>query len=118
MDFLQAAEAVPVQHLATEQIGDGRKADVRVRPHVDVRTGRQVHRPHVIEKHERPDHALFHRRQHATHAEAAEITGTAFEQVSDHRQLRGGGRSAPHILRQSQVSAPRRSPPRWPTFCG
>ena len=45
--------------LALEQIGDGGEADVRMRPHVDAArdAGREVHRPHVVEEHERADHA-------------------------------------------------------------
>jgi hypothetical protein len=35
-DRLHTAEAVAVQDLAVEQVGHGREADVRMRPHVEA----------------------------------------------------------------------------------
>ena len=65
--------------LAREQIRDRRQADVRMRPHVDAprQVRSDLHRPHVIEEHERADHAALRPRQHAPDLEAAEIAAPA-----------------------------------------
>ena len=56
---------------ALEQVGERRQADVRMRPDVVVRAGRDVDRPEVVEEDERPDGAPVGRGQQAAHHEAA-----------------------------------------------
>ena len=63
LDQLAVAQAVAMHDLAFEQVGDRREADVRMRPHVDAAARRKHGRAHVIEKHERPDHAALGRGQ-------------------------------------------------------
>ena len=63
-------EAVLVKDLAFEEVGHRGKADMRMRPHVEPASGRQAHRAHLVEEHERADHAALHGRQRAAHLEA------------------------------------------------
>ena len=58
---------------AVEEIGDGREPDMRMRPHVHALAGDELHRPHLVEEDERPDHLPLAMRQRAPHLEAAEI---------------------------------------------
>ena len=58
--------------LAVEEVRDGREADVGVRPHGDSLARREDGGAHVIEEHERPDHAPLCCRQHAAHVEFAQ----------------------------------------------
>jgi hypothetical protein len=62
-DRLAHAEAVLVKDFPLEKIGHCRKADMRMRPHVETRSRRQAHRAHLVEEHERADHAALHGRQ-------------------------------------------------------
>ena len=78
-DALHRAEAVAVQDGALEQVGHGGEPDVRVRPHIDARAGREVHGPHVVEKNERPHHLVRMRGQQPSHAEAAEVADMRLE---------------------------------------
>ena len=93
-NHLMKAEAVPVHDLAREQIRDRRQSDVRMRPNVDA--PRQIRNhllgPHVIEEHERADHAALRPGQHAPHLEAAEIAATRFDDHLD-RGIRAHGPS-------------------------
>ena len=72
-DCLHRAEAVAVNDLAFEQVGDGGETDVRMRADVDALTGGEIGRAHVVEEDERPDHSPHRRRQDPPHDEAAEI---------------------------------------------
>ena len=71
LDALHGAQAVPVHHRAFEQIGDGREADVRMRPHVVVVAGTRGDRPEVVEEHERADRLPRESGQQPAHREAA-----------------------------------------------
>ena len=72
--------------LAVEQIGDGGKPDMRMRPHVEPVAGAELGRPEMIEENERPDHARARRRQCAAHREAvAEIDGARHHHMGDGR---------------------------------
>src|SRR2546428_12244617 len=86
-DRLHRPEAVPVQDLPLEQIGDGGEADVRMRPDVETPAGAERGRSHLIEEDERADHAPPPGGQGAAHVEpVAEIARAA----QDHRPyLRG-----------------------------
>jgi len=70
-DRLQAAQAVAVQDLALEEIGQRGKADVRMRAHVDAVARRHVDRAEFVEEDEGADHAPCGERQHASDLEAA-----------------------------------------------
>jgi len=67
------ADAVAVGDLAVEEIGDGGKADVRVRANIDAARDARLEsdRPHVIEEGERPHHAALGEGQNAPDLEAA-----------------------------------------------
>ena len=72
--------------LALEQVGDGRQPDMRVRPHVHrARNARgELRRPHVVEEHERPDHATLGEWQYAPDLEAAQVPTTLVDDKLDH----------------------------------
>src|SRR4029077_18242996 len=70
-DRYRGAKTVAMHDLAVEQVGDGGKADVRGRPHVDAVTVLEHRRAEMVEENERPDHARAPRRQRAMHLEAA-----------------------------------------------
>ncbi len=72
-DRERIALAVAVHDLAVEQVGHGRQPDVRVRAHVDAVSGDELHRAHLVEEDERPDHLALAVRQRAAHLEPAEI---------------------------------------------
>ena len=72
---------VPVHDLAVEQIGDGRQADVGMRPHIHAGRRRGTRRPHLVEEEKGPDHLPLRRGQRSPHLEAAEVTGAGH----DHR---------------------------------
>jgi len=61
---------VLVEDLAFEEVGHRGKTYMRVRPHVEPGPRRQAHRAHLVEKHERADHAALDGRQRAAHLEA------------------------------------------------
>ena len=102
-NHLVKAEAVPMHDLAREQIRDRRQADVRMRTHVDPprQIRGELHRTHVIEEHERADHAALRPRQHAPDLEAAQIAATRF----DH-QLDRGVRTHEASLARSRTFGP------------
>ena len=56
---------VAVHLRAFEQIGDGGQPDMGMRPHIDALAGREIHRPEIVEEHERADAAPRHLRQEA-----------------------------------------------------
>ncbi len=58
---------------AFEKIGDGGKTDVRMRPHIDASSRRELHRTEMIEKNERSDHLGRKGRQQSLHQEAADV---------------------------------------------
>ena len=72
-----------MRDLAVEQIGDGGKPDMRMRPHIDAGAGAKLDRPHFVEKHEGPDHAPLRRRQRAPDFEIAEIGGARHDHLVD-----------------------------------
>ena len=58
-DGERRAQAVAMEHLALEQVGDRGEADVRMRPHVDALADQELGRPHLVEEDEGPDHLLL-----------------------------------------------------------
>ena len=53
------AFAVAVRDAAVEKVGDGGKPDMRVGTNVHTSPGNKLHRSHLIEKDEGPDHLPF-----------------------------------------------------------
>src|ERR1700722_3052991 len=82
-DWQCGAEAVTMHDLAIEQISDGGKADMRVRPHVHAVARAEYRRPKVVEEDERSHHARARRRQCAMDLKAAEIDRARHDQFSD-----------------------------------
>ena len=57
-----------------EQISDGREPDMRMRAHIHAAAGNELHRPHLVEEDEGPDHLAPAMRQGPAHGKAvAEI---------------------------------------------
>jgi hypothetical protein len=63
-----------------------------MRAHGDSVPGREHGRPHVIEKHERPDHAALGSRQDAANVELAQAADARLDRQLDCRGRRGFGR--------------------------
>ncbi|KAG1314844.1 hypothetical protein G6F63_016146 [Rhizopus arrhizus] len=72
-DHLVRAQRVAVADGAGPQIGDGGQADMRVRAHVDGRTGMHECRAHLVDEHERADAACLQGRDGATDFESADV---------------------------------------------
>jgi hypothetical protein len=80
-DRHRGAEAVAMDDFAVEQIGDGGKADMRMRPNVNAVAGLEHSRTEVVEKDERSDHARACRRQGAVHLKAAEVDRAGYHHL-------------------------------------
>src|SRR4051794_16699810 len=80
---LDHAETVAMLYFAFEQIGDGRQTNVRMRPDVEARAGRKLHRPHMIEKNKRADHASPAIRQDAPDLQPANVARAALDDLRD-----------------------------------
>jgi len=109
LDRLHETETVPMDNPAFEEIRHRRKADVRMRPHVDPRARREFGRTHVIEEDDGPDVAHRLRRQEPRDEKAAKIARPAFDDCRD-RTVRAGaagqsGTTVAHVR-------PRPCPPR------
>ncbi len=78
-----ASEAVAMHDLAVEEIGDGCKPDMGMRPHVDPLTGAEFGRAEMIEEDEGSDHAPARVRQRAAHGEMAEIDAARHDHEID-----------------------------------
>jgi hypothetical protein len=69
-----------VHDRAVEQVGDGGKADMRMRTNVHALAGDELHRSEMVEEDERPDHLPLAMRQRTPHHEAiAEIAGAGYD---------------------------------------
>jgi hypothetical protein len=94
LDGLHAAEAVPVNDGALEQIGHGGKTDVRMRSDVDPETRRQLSRSHLVEENERTDIAPLRRRQYPADFKSSDVARPrhhdSFQRPARRRQLRLG----------------------------
>src|SRR6185437_1074819 len=80
---LMRAQAVAMDDLALEEIGDRGKPDVRMRPHIDAVPRRKCGRPHVIEEDERADQLARRCGQHAADGEAAEVARAGVDHAGD-----------------------------------
>src|SRR5258705_551225 len=78
-----AAEAVAMHDLAVEQVGHGRKPDMRVRAHVDALAGAEFRRSHMVEEDEGTDHAALRRGQRAADRKAADVAGARHDHALD-----------------------------------
>src|SRR3981189_1862466 len=84
-DRLHRAQAVAMQDLALEKVGDGGEPDVRVRAYVEALCRRERHRSHLVEEHERADAAPLGRRHRAAHLEAvAEVARARANHCFEH----------------------------------
>ncbi len=72
-DRLHDAQAVAMNDLTGEKVGDRGQTDMRVRTHGDTLAGREFRRPHMIEKYERTHHATGLGREYPSHCEFAEV---------------------------------------------
>ena len=127
-DRLVGAEAVAVQDLALEQVGDGGEADMRVRAHVEAASGEELAGAHLVEEDERADHLALARRQGAADLEAAEVV-RARQQDEFDRAWQGVARCVfgrlrthaplpfPHTARFSEPPSPNPLPPAGEGFC-
>src|SRR3954464_9164737 len=82
-DRRRGAQAVAMHDLAVEQIGDRRKPDVRMRPHVDPLAGMEFRRAEMVEENERPDHAPLGMRKRAAHREMADVDAARYDNKID-----------------------------------
>ncbi len=86
-DHRLCGEAIAVGDLAVEQIADGGKADVWMRPDVDAarEAWLEGRRSEVVEEDERPDHATGGGRQDAADFEAAaQVVALRIQDQIDH----------------------------------
>ena len=114
-DRHRGAETVAVHDLAVEQIGDGGKPDMRMRPHVEPVAGAEFRRSEMIEEDERADHARSRGRQRAAHREVAEIDRARHDHLSDrvalivHRRRSGSLPGKKLMTRSYSISLARAS---------
>jgi len=78
-----------VHDLAIELVSDGRKADVRVRAHVNALPGTEDRRSEMVEEDERPDQPRLYRGQSPAHGEVAEVDRAWRDDVRDSVALGG-----------------------------
>jgi len=72
-----------VLELALEEVRDRRELDVRVGRHVHPPPGRELDRTHVVEKYERPDATVLHRRKGASNGESRDVARSGEDQALD-----------------------------------
>src|SRR4051812_36417403 len=80
-------ERVAVHDLAVEEVGDSRKADMRMGPHIHSGAEQEFGRSHLIEEDKGPHHLTLGRRERPPHLEAAEVASPGH----DHRLDQIGG---------------------------
>src|SRR6516165_934520 len=89
-DFLDMTLAVAMHDAAVEQVGDGGKANMRMRPHVHALAGHELHGTKMIEENEGADHLLLAVRQRAAYRKSiAEVAGARYEDKFE--RVAGGG---------------------------
>ncbi len=93
---LVAAEAVLVQQLTLEQVGEGGEADMRMLADVHAAAGGVIRFQHMVEKHEGADTAAFGRRQRPQDRLAFDVFGAGRD--NDHERFSTGraGRCTEH----------------------
>ena len=80
---LVRAQAVAVLELAAEEVGDRRKADMGMRADVDALARDELHRSHLVEEDERPDHLPLRRGKRAANLEVADVARPRHDQGLD-----------------------------------
>ena len=103
-DLQRVALAVAMHDAAVEQIGDGRKPDMRMRAHIHALPGDELHRPQLVEEDERPDHLPLAMRQRAAHLEAAEVAGARHD--DEFERVAGALVAQDRVLRRAASSWP------------
>src|SRR5262249_41365778 len=94
------AQAVAVEHLSLEQIGDGRESDVGMGPHVEPGASAEHGRSELVEEDEGPDHAPRGDWQDTMDLEAvSQILASRLDDHLDRGGLRGArlGRGLVHL---------------------
>ncbi len=87
-DRLHAPQAVAVQDLAPDEIGDGGEADVRMGADIEPGAGPQDRRAELVEEDERPHHAALGGGQHPADREAvAEVAKAGRDGELDLRRV-------------------------------
>src|SRR5262249_11245183 len=80
LDLLDVALAVAMHDRAVEQIGDGGKANMRMRPHVHAAPRHELHWPEMVEEDEGTDHLPPAMRQRPAYFKAvSEIAGARYD---------------------------------------
>jgi hypothetical protein len=69
--------------LATEEVGDGRKANMRMRTYVDAPAREELCRSHLVEEDEWPDHLALRRTKRAANLEIADVARSRYDQGFD-----------------------------------
>ncbi len=69
--------------LAAEEVGDGREANMGMRPYVDAPARDELSRSHLVEEDERPDHLALRRRKRAANLEIADVARSRHDQGFD-----------------------------------
>jgi hypothetical protein len=88
-DRLDAAHAVAMHHLAFQQIGQRRQADVRVRTHILALAAAEHRRSKMIEEDEGANHPPLRRRQRAANLEAVTKVANGWQDhLFDRQSLR------------------------------
>jgi hypothetical protein len=82
-DHQFGAETVAVLDLTVEEVGDGGKADMRMRLDVEGFTGAQQRRAHAVEEDEGADEATLTARQRAADSKVADVARSRDDQVLD-----------------------------------
>ena len=73
-DLLDVSLAVAMQDLAVEEVGDGRQANVRMRPNIQPLPSDKLNRAEMIEEDKRPHHLTLAVREGPSDLEPTEIT--------------------------------------------
>ena len=68
-----------MQDVAFEQVRDSGESDMRMRPHVYALARRELRRPHMVEKYERPHHFVGKAGQQPPDFKVAEVLGVGFQ---------------------------------------
>ena len=106
-DVERVALAVAMGDAAIEQVGDGRQADMRVRPHVHALAGHELHRSHLVEEDEGANHLPLHLRQRAADREAAQVAHSRHHH--EVQRIAGCGIAKYRVVRRHPAHGPRSS---------
>ncbi|MNT36887.1 hypothetical protein D3C72_1729980 [compost metagenome] len=98
-DHLVRTQRVTVADGARPQIGDGGQADMRMRAHVDGRTGVHERRAHLVDEHERADAAGLQGGHCTAHFQAADVVHARGDDGGHAGVLAGRDQGGQHRMR-------------------